>query len=169
MCIKKRLGKYRNSDQQFNTCSAVSCIYWTSDVIISLAVFFHNACGCTCPDSTLEYGKNIRPALLTLSFMKRRKKKSCLDRWVTWFMVGKVSAKPEPGTTSLHPLSQTPFTQPCEVGPKNLNQFLISHQWDLWSSGPQHTQHAHTRVCVTETRAPQHTGWEGRTQLQGCG
>lgn len=21
--------------------------------------------------------------------------------------------------------------QPCEVGPKNLKQFLISHQWDL--------------------------------------
>lgn len=37
--IKKRLRKYRTSDQQFNTCSAVSCIYWTVDAIIGSAVF----------------------------------------------------------------------------------------------------------------------------------
>lgn len=75
MCIKKRLGKYRNSEQQFNTCRSVSCIYWTVDVITSSAVFFHNACQCTCPDSTLEYGKTVRAIQLTLAFMKRRGKK----------------------------------------------------------------------------------------------
>lgn len=80
MCIKKRLRKYRNSEQQFNTCSAVSCIYWTVDVITSSAVFFHNACQCTCPDSTLEYGKTVRAIQLTLAFMKSRGKKSYLDR-----------------------------------------------------------------------------------------
>jgi len=82
MCIKKRLGKYRNSEQQFNTCSAVSCIYWTFDVIISSAVFFHNACERTCPDSALACGKNVRAVLMTLSFMKRRRKiATWTDQW----------------------------------------------------------------------------------------
>lgn len=160
MCIKKRLGKYRNSEQQFNTCSAVSCIYWTFDVIISSAVFFHNACERTCPHSTLEYGKNVRAALLTLSFMKRRKKMP-----LAWFMVGKGSWKPESGLKSLYPpftnTIYTALTQPCKVRPKNLNQLLTSHWWDLWSLGPQHTRthtqthtHAHTRV----SRTPDHPG-----------
>lgn len=112
MCIKKRLGKYRNSEQQFNTCSAVSCIYWTVDVITSSAVFFHNACQCTCPDSTLEYGKTVRAIQLTLAFMKRRGKKKAT--WTgKWYCLwwGRGSWKPESGLKSPCPLLQTLFTQ----------------------------------------------------------
>lgn len=50
----------------------------------------------------------------------------------------------------------TALTQQHKVGPKKLNQLLISQQWDLRSLGPEHT-HTHTRT----------QGWTGRTQLQG--
>lgn len=38
----------------------------------------------------------------------------------------------------------TALTQQHKVGPKNLNQLLISQQWDLRSLGPEHT-HTHAR------------------------
>lgn len=155
MCMKKSLGKYRNSEQQFSTCSAVSCIYWTLDVIISSAVFFHNVCERTCPNSTPEYGKNVRAALLTSSVMKRRKKISTwTDQWHSsrWREV----LKPAYELKSLYPLFQTLFTQLWpEAGPKNLNQLPIAHQWDLWSLGSQHARaHTHMHMCHRDQPTP---------------
>lgn len=171
MCIKKRLRKYRNSEQQFNTCSAVSCIYWTVDVITSSAVFFHNACQCTCPDSTLEYGKTVRAIQLTLGFMKSREKKATwTDKWYClWWGRGSwkpVWAKePLPSTTNT---IYTALTQPRKVRPKNLDQLLISQQRDLWSLGSQRAcAHTNTHMCPRDQSTPQ-TGWEGRIWLQGC-
>lgn len=41
----------------------------------------------------------------------------------------------------------TALTQQHKVGPKNLNQLLISQQWDLRSLGPEHA-HTHTHTGV---------------------
>lgn len=159
MCMKKRLGRYRNSEQQFNTCSAVSCIYWRVDVIISSAVFFHNTCKRTCPDSTLEYGKTVRAILLTLAFMKRRKKKKATwtGKWhCLWW--GRGSWKPKSVLKSLYPPLQTLFTQLWPNCAKS-DQKTQTNSWsatggicDSWG----HNVHVHTQThtCVTETRAP---------------
>lgn len=82
MCMKKSFGKYRNSEQQFSTCSAVSCIYWTFDVIISSAVFFHNVCECTCPNSTPEYGKKCKSCSSDLISYVEEEKNIYLNRSV---------------------------------------------------------------------------------------
>lgn len=175
MYLKKRLGKYRNSEQQFNTCSAVSCIYWTFDVIISSAVFFHNACERTCPDFTLEYGKNVRAALLTLSFMKKRKKNSYLDRSVARFVVGKGSWKPVWAKKPLSSITNTIYTLwPNRTKSDQKNPEPTPHLPPVGSVIPGATTrthtHAHTQahMRVTETGPPRQTGWEGRTQRQGC-
>lgn len=168
MCIKKRLGKYRNSEQQFNTCSAVSCIYWTADAIISSALFFHNAYERTCPDSTLEYGKTVRAIQLTSAFMKRggKKKATWTDRWhYLWW--GRGSWKPESRLKSLYPPLQTLITQLWPNCAKS-DQKTWASSWsptggicDPWG----HNTHVHTQThtCVTETRAL--TGRVGRQDL----
>lgn len=159
MCIKKRLGKYRNSEQQFNTCSPLSCIYWTVDAIISSAVFFHNACVLTGPDSTLEYGKSVRAIWLTLAFMKRRGKKS-LPGQISGTICGgeEGSWKPESRLKSLYPLLQTLFTQ-LWLNRAKSDQKTWTNSWsptrgicEPWG----HNVHVHTQThtCVTETRAP---------------
>lgn len=162
MCIKKRLGKYRNSDQQFNTCSALSCIYWTADAIINSALFFHNACECTCPDSTLEYGKTVRAIRLTLAFMNRRGKKSYLDRQVALFVVRKgvleTRVQAEEPLSSATNTNHTALTQPCTVRPKKPGP-APAHPRE-GSVIPGATT---THTCVTETRAP--TGRVGRQDL----
>lgn len=174
MYLKKRLGKYRNSEQQFNTCSPVSCIYWTFDVIISSAVFFHNACERTCPDFTLEYGKNVRAALLTLSFMKKRKKiATWTDQWHgSWWGRG---LENQSGLKSLYPPLQTLFTRfDPTVQSRTKKPEPTPHLPPVGSVIPGATTrthtHAHTQahMRVTETGPSRQTGWEGRTQRQGC-
>lgn len=172
MCIKKRLGKYRNSEQQFNTCSAVSCIYWTADVITSSAVFFHNACQCTCPDSTLEYGKTVRAIQLTLAFMKRRGKKKAT--WTgKWYCLwwGRGSWKPESGLKSPYPLLQTLFTQlwpNCAKSDQKPGPTPdLPVEGSVIPGVTRACAHTNTHVYHRDQSTPQ-TGWEGRTQLQGC-
>lgn len=91
MRIKKWLGKYKTSERQSNTCSAVSCIYWTFDVIINSEVFFHNTCECTCPNATLEHGQNFKSSFSDLIIYEEVEKNSYLDRSIAQFMVGKGS------------------------------------------------------------------------------
>lgn len=80
MWIKKRLRKYRTSEQQFNTCSAVSCIYWTVDAIIGSAVFF-TMLGSTHALIPLSGWKICKSHSTDLSIYEEEgEKKSYLDR-----------------------------------------------------------------------------------------
>lgn len=84
---KKRLRKYRTSDQQFNTCSAVSCIYWTVDAIIGSAVF-SQCLGAHMPWFHSEYGKPVRAIPLTLAFIKRTGEKKKLPGQISGTICG---------------------------------------------------------------------------------
>lgn len=114
--------------------------------------FFHNACERTCPDSTLEHVKNVRATLLTLSFMKRRKKiATWTNQWHSpwWEGVLKTRVWAKEPLSSITNTIYTALTQPCKVRSKPLTQF---HPWDLPSLGPQH---AHTHTYMLHTRVSQ--------------
>lgn len=183
MCIKKRLGKYRNSEQQFNTCSAVSCIYWTFDVIISSAVgffcgflFFSQRLWAYMPWFHSGVWKKCKRCFSDLIVYEEVEKNSYLDRAVARFMVRKESWTPESGLKSLYPPLQTLFTQLWPNHAK-LGQKTWTNVWsplcgicDPWGHNTHTHAPAHTRtqVCHGDQTTPADR-MEGRTQLQGCG
>lgn len=161
MYLKKRLGKYRNSEQQFNTCSALSCIYWTFDVIISSAVFFSQCLRAYMPWFHSGVWKKCKSRSSDFIIYEEEEKNSYLDRSVARFMVGKGSWKPVWAKKPLSSITNTIYT----LWPNRTK--LDQKTWtnsssptggicDSWGHITHTHMHTHKHTCVS--RRPDHPG-----------
>lgn len=163
MWVKKRLRKYRTSDQQFNTCSAVSCIYWTVDATIGSAVFV-TTLRSTHALIPLWGWKTCKSHSTDLSIYEEeggKKEATWTDKWhYLWW--GRGIWNPESRLESLYPLLHTLFTQLWPNHTKSDQKTWTNSWWptggicDPWG----HNVHVHPQnhTCVTGSRAPHRLG-----------